>query len=47
MSETEDGLEGLIEYSTDLFDPASIERMFGHYQTLLEAVATDSERAFE
>ena len=33
-----------MEYSTDLFDPASIERMFGHYQTLLEAVATDPER---
>ncbi len=33
-----------IEYSTDLFDAASIERMFGHYQTLLEAVAADPEQ---
>ena len=33
-----------IEYSTDLFDSASIERMFGHYQTLLEAVAADPEQ---
>jgi amino acid adenylation domain-containing protein len=33
-----------IEYSTDLFDPASIERMFGHYQTILEAVAVDPEQ---
>jgi amino acid adenylation domain-containing protein len=33
-----------IEYNTDLFDPASIERMFGHYQTLLAAVAVDPEQ---
>jgi amino acid adenylation domain-containing protein len=33
-----------IEYSTDLFDSASIERMFGHYQTLLEAVAAGPEQ---
>ena len=33
-----------MEYSTDLFDAASIERMFGHYQTLLEAVAADPEQ---
>lgn len=33
-----------IEYSTDLFDPASIERMFGHYLALLAAVAVDPER---
>ncbi len=32
-----------MEYSTDLFDSAGIERMFGHYQTLLEAVAADPE----
>ena len=32
------GLE--VEYSTDLFDAASISRMFGHYQTLLKAVAS-------
>jgi amino acid adenylation domain-containing protein len=30
-----------IEYSTDLFDAARIERMFGHYQTILEALAAD------
>jgi len=32
------------EYSTDLFDDERIARMFGHYQTLLEAVAADSDR---
>ncbi|HSZ63766.1 MAG TPA: amino acid adenylation domain-containing protein [Terriglobales bacterium] len=33
-----------MEYSTDLFDAASIERMFGHYQTMLEAVAADPDQ---
>ncbi len=33
-----------MEYSTDLFDEASMVRMFGHYQTLLEGVAADPER---
>jgi amino acid adenylation domain-containing protein len=33
-----------MEYSTDLFDSARIERMFGHYQTLLEAVAADPDQ---
>ena len=28
----------MFEYSTDLFDAATIERMAGHFQALLEAV---------
>ena len=30
-----------IEYSTDLFDEARIDRMVGHYRTLLESVASN------
>lgn len=30
------------EYSTELFDDSRIARMFGHYQTILESVASDS-----
>jgi amino acid adenylation domain-containing protein len=30
-----------FEYSTDLFDEDRMARMFGHYRTLLEAVAAD------
>ena len=30
------------EYNTDLFDDDRIARMFGHYQTVLEAVAADA-----
>ena len=33
-----------MEYSSDLFDAASIERMFGHYRTILEAVAADPDQ---
>jgi amino acid adenylation domain-containing protein/non-ribosomal peptide synthase protein (TIGR01720 family) len=32
-------LTGLVEYSTDLFDRATIERMSGHLLTLLDGVA--------
>ena len=35
LYERKEGLEGSIEYSTDLFDTARIERMIGHYQELL------------
>jgi amino acid adenylation domain-containing protein len=38
---TPEGLHAQIEYSTDLFDAATIERMFHHYVTLLEGVAAN------
>src|SRR6266496_5510472 len=40
----EDRPEGLLahfEYSTDLFDAATIERMVGHWQTLLEGIVAN------
>src|SRR5207247_3114154 len=39
-----DGLSSRFEYSTDLFDEASIARMAGHWQTLLEGVVADPTR---
>ena len=39
--ERKEGLEGSVEYSTDLFDAARIERMIGHLQALLEGVVTN------
>jgi len=39
VSETEQGLDGMIEYSTDLFDGDTIRRLCRHYATLLEAIA--------
>jgi len=44
LSETENGLEGMIEYNTDLFEAATIRRMCGHYATLLEAMAGDPDQ---
>ena len=34
-----------IEYSSDLFDDTSIERMFAHYEKLLESIVADPEEA--
>ena len=39
MTEAETGLRGHVEYNTDLFDAATIARMVGHFQTLLEGIA--------
>jgi amino acid adenylation domain-containing protein len=44
LAETANGLQGLFEYSTDLFEAATIRRMCGHFQTLLEAIAADPEQ---
>ena len=45
-----DATEGIlleIEYSTDLFDDARIERMVGHLRTLLEGAAANPEQKIE
>ncbi len=45
LMESGDGLTGVWQYSTDLFDAATIERMSGHFQTLLEAITSEPEQA--
>lgn len=37
-------LSGSVEYNTDLFDAERIERMVGHFQTLLEGIVADPAR---
>jgi amino acid adenylation domain-containing protein/non-ribosomal peptide synthase protein (TIGR01720 family) len=37
-------INGWWEYSTDLFDHSTVERMIGHYERLLEAALADPER---
>ena len=37
-------LIGFIEYSTDLFDRSTIERMIGHFQTLLEGIVANPDQ---
>jgi amino acid adenylation domain-containing protein len=42
VREREDGsLHAQLEYSTDLFEASTIERLIGHYKTLLGAAAVD------
>jgi len=38
LEETAERLEGTLEYNTDLFERATIKRMVGHFQTLLEGI---------
>ena len=44
MVETGGRLRGNLEYATDLWDPASVDRMIGLYLQLLEAMAADPDR---
>ncbi|RKH32449.1 non-ribosomal peptide synthetase, partial [Corallococcus sicarius] len=45
FSETPDGLQGELEYSTALFNRSTAERMATHLRTLLEAVAAKPEQS--
>ncbi len=44
LEEEAEGLSGLLEYSTDLFDGATIQRLLGHFQTLLETVVANPDQ---
>jgi amino acid adenylation domain-containing protein len=37
LTETDDGLEGTLQYSTDLFKTTTVKRMLKHFETLLES----------
>ncbi|MGB8347038.1 MAG: condensation domain-containing protein, partial [Ktedonobacteraceae bacterium] len=41
LKETAQELSGYVEYNTDLFDDGTIERMMGHFRTLLGSVVAD------
>ena len=43
MAESEEGLIGEVNYNTDLFDAASIERMARHFEHLLEAAVANPD----
>ncbi|MGA7792280.1 MAG: AMP-binding protein, partial [Candidatus Acidiferrales bacterium] len=45
ITETENGLKGTVEYSTDIFDAHTIQRLCGHYETLLKAIARDPDES--
>ena len=42
--ESENGLAGQLVYATDLFDPATIERMVGHFHNLLAEITEAPEQ---
>jgi amino acid adenylation domain-containing protein len=41
LRDTGEGLAGLVEYATDLFDRTTVARLVGHLETLLAAAAAD------
>ncbi len=43
LTETPAGLDGFVEYNTDLFDQATLVRLCAHYRRLLEAVVARPE----
>lgn len=43
LTETAEGLNGTIEFNTDLFDPHRIQRMAGHLRALLESIVHDPD----
>jgi amino acid adenylation domain-containing protein len=47
LEEKQEEISGQFEYSTDLFDAATIKRMAGHFLTLLEGIAANPERRIE
>ncbi|BAY10176.1 non-ribosomal peptide synthetase [Calothrix sp. NIES-2098] len=44
MEESEQGLTGNLEYNTDLFDAERMNRLVGHFQTLLEGIIKNREQ---
>ncbi|MBI5032798.1 MAG: amino acid adenylation domain-containing protein [Chloroflexi bacterium] len=44
MEASGNSLRGRVEYSTDLFDRATIVRMVGHFQTLLEGISANPDQ---
>ncbi|MDO8043112.1 non-ribosomal peptide synthetase, partial [Janthinobacterium sp. SUN137] len=44
VTEAGDVLHGALEYATDLFDTATIERWIGYFQRTLESMVTDEQQ---
>ena len=44
MQNTATGLVGVWEYNTDLFDASTIERITGHFVTLLEGIIVNPQQ---
>src|SRR5207249_12144989 len=44
ITETEEGLQASLEYNRDLFDEATIRRMLGHFERLLQVITDNPEQ---
>jgi amino acid adenylation domain-containing protein/thioester reductase-like protein len=44
MAETDGGLAAALQYNTDLFDASTIQRMLGHFKSLLQEIVTDPNK---
>ena len=44
ITETPKGLSCMVEYSTDLFEPATIRRFLGNFSVLIESIVEDPDR---
>jgi amino acid adenylation domain-containing protein len=47
MEEGEDGVDALLEYATDLFDPPTVRRLAAHLEILLAGAVADPERPLD
>ncbi|MBV9790645.1 MAG: amino acid adenylation domain-containing protein [Chloroflexi bacterium] len=47
LTEIPAGLVGSFEYNTDLFERTTIERMVGHFQTLVAAIVAEPEQQID
>jgi amino acid adenylation domain-containing protein len=44
LVESNGGLRTALEFNTDLFEPATVDRLLGHFQTLLESALAEPDR---
>jgi len=45
-AEMGEGMETVLEYRTDLFDPETMQRLLGHYEALLTSLVENPDRRF-
>lgn len=44
MREQDEGLGMVFDYNADMFDPGTIDRLLGHFQTLLEGIVANPDQ---
>ncbi len=47
LEQTDAGISGHFEYSTDLFETATIDRMAMHFQTLIESIIANPDQSID